>query len=501
MQPKPPPARSGARFLGDLLAGVSVAFVLIPQSLAYAELAGVPAPLGLYAAALPPIVAAVFASSPFLQTGPTALTSILAFGVLSSVVAAGSPAYVGAAALLALVVGVVRVALGVFRLGGVAYFMSQPVLQGFTSAAAVLILASQVPAALGVGASRGGIFADLGWTLMHPGGWRLGAFLFSALTLLLMLGGRWLSPRFPGVLLAAAAGIGLSLWTGYAGPVIGNVPASWPRLSLALPWEMLPSLLLGGAIIAVVGFAEPTAIARTLTERGRRWQPDREFVSQGAANLIAGLVGAFPVGGSFSRSSLNKLAGAKSRFSGFVTGAVVLAFLPFSASLAPLPKAVLAAVVIGAVLNLLEPRALLKLWRYTKLQALTAYATFALTLLLAPRIDVAVLVGVALSVVAHLYSESHLDVQARYDDDVLTLTLSGVLWFGSANQLETGFQTLLRGGVAYAVVDVTGVSHIDLSSLMLLSELTDEAQEHGAEVEVRGLKPSMQRVLARLREE
>ena len=501
MQARPFPARPSARLLGDLLAGVSVAFVLIPQSLAYAELAGVPAPLGLYAAALPPIVAAFFASSPFLQTGPTALTSILTFGVLSSVIAAGSPAYAGAAALLALVVGVVRVALGVFRLGGVAYFMSQPVLQGFTSAAAVLILASQVPAALGAQAGSQGIFAGLGWTLAHPGEWRLGALLFSALTLLLMLGGRWLSPRFPGVLVAAVAGVGLSLWTGYAGPVIGNVSASWPRLSLALPWAMLPSLLLGGAIIAVVGFAEPTAIARTLTERGRRWQPDREFVSQGAANLVAGLVGAFPVGGSFSRSSLNKLAGAKSRWSGLVTGLVVLAFLPFSGFLAPLPKAVLAAVVIGAVLGLLEPRALLKLWRYAKLQALTAYATFALTLLLAPRIDVAVLVGVALAVAAHLYRESRLEVSTRYDDDVLYLTLSGVLWFGSLSQLETVLQTLLRGGVAYAVVDVTGAGRIDLSSLMLLSDFTDEAKESGVEVELRGLKPHMQRVLARLREE
>ena len=489
-----------ARLLGDLLAGLSVAFVLIPQSLAYAELAGVPAPLGLTAAALPPVAAAFFASSPFLQTGPTALTSILTFGVLSSVVAAGSPAYVGAAALLALVVGVVRVALGVFRLGGVAYFMSQPVLQGFTSAAAVLILASQVPAALGVETGGRGIFAGLGWTLAHPGVWEVGALLFSALTLAFMLGGRLLSPRFPGVLFAVAIGVGLSAWTGYAGPVIGGVSAPLPRFSLELPWPALPSLLLGGAIIAVVGFAEPTAIARTLTERGGRWRPDRELVGQGAANLAAGLFGAFPVGGSFSRSSLNKLAGAKTRFSGLVTGAVVLAFLPFSHLLAPLPKAILAAVVIGAVVNLLEPRELFKLWRYAKLQALTAYATFALTLLLAPRIDLAVLIGIALAVAAHLYRESRLGLNVRYHDDVLYLTLSGVLWFGSVSQLEAAFGSLLRGGVSYAVIDVEGVGRIDLSGFMLLSELMDEAEERGLEVELRGLKPHMQRVLSRVRE-
>jgi len=495
-QPRP----RWAQLSHDLVAGLSVALVLIPQSLAYAELAGLPPVRGLYAAALPPVAAALFASSPVLQTGPTAMMAILTFGILSSTFEVGSPTYVGAAALLALLVGLIRVGLGLLQLGVIAYFLSQPVLKGFTSAAAVLIFLSQVPTALGVAPPQAGIFAALGWTLTHASSWPPEAPLLAALTLLLIWGGRRLSPLFPGVLVAVLTGLGFSLGFGYSGPVVGSV-APTLALSLALPWQALPSLVVGAGVLAVVGFAEPAAIARTYASAGR-WNPNREFVSQGVANLAAGLTGGFPVGGSFSRSALNHLAGARTRWSGLVTGGAVLAFLPFSTLLAALPKVVLAAVVIAAVWSLLDVGGLARLWRFARLQALTAYATFALTLLLAPRIDYAVVVGVALAVAAHLYREVNLGVTVRREDG-LQVELSGVLWFGSAHQLEAALRPLLREAPRGTLLrlDARGLGRLDLSGAMLLAELLAEAERRGLRTEVRGLKPHMKRVLRRVREE
>ncbi len=488
-------------FLSDLVAGLSVALVLIPQSLAYAELAGLPAFYGLYAAAVPPIAAALFASSPFLQTGPTALTSLLTLGVLSSAFEVGSPQFVAAAALLALLVGILRVSLGFFRLGFIAYFLSQPVLLGFTSAAAVLIIASQLPAALGLPVPEGSLFSQLTWALEHVSFWNPTAIWLSLLTLSLILGGRHLSALFPGVLVAMLVGIGVSRVWGIDSPIVGSFDVVLLRPVPALPWAAFPDLLLGAVVIAVVGFAEPAAIARTFSsEQPGRWNPNRELVSQGVANLAAGFVGAFPVGGSFSRSSLNKLAGAKTRWSGLVTGLCALAFLPFAGLLSPLPKAVLAAVVIAAVVNLLDLEGLVKLWRYAKLQALTAYATFALTLLLAPRVDYAVLLGIGLAVAAHLYREADLGVVTRREGNTLYLALSGVLWFGSAHQLEEVFERLLEAqpNASSLVIDTSGLGRVDLSGSLLLAELIDRAEARGLKTETEGLEPHMQRVLGRV---
>jgi len=495
--------RSGVT-LGDLIAGLSVALVLVPQSLAYAELAGLPAAYGLLAAAAAPLAAAFFASSPFLQTGPTALTALLTLGVLSSSFAVGSPEFIAAAAPLALLVGVIRVALGVAGLGGLAYFLSQPVLKGFTTGAAVLILLSQLPTAVGRPAGGRSVLGGAAYALSNPGSWNLSACGLALLTLFIVLGGRRVSARFPGVLIAVAVGVGAGWWS-VGGPNVGDAGTALPSFFSALAgfsWAAFPSLFLGAATIAVVGFAEPAAIARTFAgEQPGRWNPNRELVSQGAANLAAGLVGTFPVGGSFSRSSLNKLAGATTRWSGLVTGLGALAFLPFAGLLASLPKAVLAAVVIAAVVNLLDFRGLVRLWRYARLQALTAYATFALTLLLAPRVDYAVLLGIGLAVTAHLYREANLGVRAHRDGDALVLELSGVLWFGSAHQLETAFDRLLEThrGVSSLVIEASALGRVDLSGSLLLAELTDRAHGRGVEAEIRGLEPHVQRVLGRVR--
>ena len=383
----------------DLLAGLSVAMVLVPQSMAYAELAGLPPHLGLFASALPPILAAFFASSPYLQTGPVALTSLLTFGALAGLAEVGTANYVALAALLALLVGVTRLVLGLLRLGVVTYLMRDPVVTGFTSAAAILILASQLPKAFGVVAPEGGVLWRAGWSLGHPDRWEAAALGIAVVTVLLVLAGRRVIHRlFPGALVAVGGGILVSRLADYGGPGVGDVPTGMPNLSLDLPWGSTGSLLVGGILIALVGYAEPASIARVFADaEGQKWSASREFVSQGVANVAAAFSGSFPVGGSFSRSSLNRLAGARTRWSGLVTGVTVLVFLPFADVLAPLPRATLGGVVIAAVVGLVRPAELVGMVRRSTSDALVAWVTFAATLALAPQVEQGVLVGSLLS--------------------------------------------------------------------------------------------------------
>jgi SulP family sulfate permease len=486
---------------GDLIAGLSVAFVLIPQSLAYAELAGLPPHVGLYAAMLPPIAAALFASSPYLQTGPVALTSLLTFGALASLAAPQSGDYLALAALLALVVGVARVLLGVTRLGWVAYLMSQPVVTGFTAAAAILIMASQLPTALGVQPPDGSLLSRAWWSLTHLFEWELASAILAGVTVALVLGGRRLHPLFPGVLAAVGIGLGFSVLTGYGGPTVGDVPRGLPPFSLALPWSSLPQLLVPGVVIALVGFAEAAAISRTFAMENRQaWSPDREFVSQGVANLASAVSGGFPVGGSFSRSSINRLAGGKTRWSGAVTGLVVLAFLPVAGILAPLPRAILGAIVIAAVVKLVAPRTLVRLARFSKPQAAVAWVTFALTLALAPRVERAVLIGVGFAALVHIWRELRVHVRTHYEAGTVRLELEGVLFFASAPLLS---QSLIDELAAHpdarsVVIDLKRLGRIDFTGVLALRSVAQQAERAGLSVRLTDVPTQSRKLIKRV---
>jgi SulP family sulfate permease len=482
----------------DILAGLSVALILIPQSMAYAELAGLPSHHGLYAAALPPIAAALLASSPYLQTGPVALTSLLTLGALLPLAQTGTEAYARIAALLALVVGAVRVLVGLLRLGWVNYLMSRAVMTGFLSAAAILIVASQMPAALGSAAPEGNVLGRASWALLHGGSWEGASVALCVITVVIVVGASKIHPLVPGVLIAAVLGLVYSLVADYRGSVVGSIPSGLPVLSLELPWSRLPSLLLPGAVIAVVGFADGASISRLYASEDRqRWDADREFLSTGAANLVAGLTAGLPVGGALARTTVNRLAGARSRWSGLVTGAVVLVFLPFTWVLAPLPLAVLAGIVIAAVYNLLRPRELAALWSSSPAQALVGWGTFFATLALAPRIDLAVVLGVAMSAGVHLWRERTPDVTARRQNGTLVVEPRGVLWFGSAPVMEERLLARLaeEPDVTRIVIRCGGLGRIDLTGAYTLAEMLEQAKGAGIEMTVEEVPEHASRVL------
>ena len=487
--------------LGDVIAGVSVAFVLIPQALAYAQLAGMPPQHGLYAAILPPIAAAFFASSPYLQTGPATVSSLLTLGALSVLAVPETPRYVQLAAVLAIVVGVVRVTFGLMRWGWIAYLMSQPVIVGFTSGAAILIIASQIPTALGVTGFEGGIIGRALTVVVHPEVWEPAAVGLSAVTILLVLAGRRFHPVFPGVLVAVVVGVLFTTFTEYTGPILGAIPLRLPPITLALPWAAVPALVLPGIVIALVGFAEPSAIARTYAMVDRKpWSPDREFVSQGVANLAAGLSGGFPVGGSFGRSSVTRLSGARTPWNGAIAGLVVLAFLPFGGVLAPLPQSVLGAVVVAAVGRHLALGDLFRLWRFSIPQAAIGGATFFLTLALAPRIDQAVIVGMGLAGAVHIWPELRVRVDVAYADGTLSLAPEGVLFFGSAPTLEEALVAALADhpDATRLVLRLERLGRIDYTGAVALRNVIEEGERAGLRVEVQHVPPQAHGLVRRV---
>lgn len=493
---------SGERGLGrDLVAGITVALVLIPQALAYAELAGVPRERGLFAAAVAPIAASFFASSRYLQTGPVALTGLLTLGALLPLATVGSVAYAQLAVLLALIVGVTRALLGLFRAGWISYLMSQPVMVGFTTGAGVLIVASQLPASLGVDPESTGVLGGAIEALAATGSWSFQALGIALLTIGLIIGLRRVHEQIPGVLVATLVGLAVGTFAGYSGELVGQLPAGLPPLASDLPWDRVPDLLLPGLVIAIIGFAEVAAIARLYASRERRvWDPDREFVGQGAANIASALASGFPVGGSFSRSALNEMAGAASRWSGLVAGLVVLGFLPFVGVLATLPVAVLAAIVIASVFGLLDFRELWRTWFESRPQALVGWSTFVLTLAMAPRVERAVIAGVLMSLIVHLFRERSMDIDVRTDADVLHLTPSGVLWFGSAPRLE---RVALEAMAAHPdakrlVIDASRLGRVDLTGAHVIVRVVEEARNAGMDSAVEGVPVQAQGLMSRV---
>ncbi len=489
-----PPAR------GDVVAALSVALVLVPQSLAYAVIAGLDPVYGLYAAVAAPLAGALVGSSPYLQTGPVAVTSLLTFGALAPLAEPGSAELAALAAVLAIVVGLARLGIGLVGAGPIAYLMSQPVVVSFTTAAALIIISTQVPGLLGMSPDSENPLVAAAQLLAAPGSWSWTALGLGLAAAALLLGGRRLSALFPGALVAVVAGIVWSEVVGYDGDVVGQV-----ALELHGPGGVsvsdVMSLLLPGLVIAVVGFAEPASIARRYAAMDRTpWDSNREFIGQGLANLASGAVGAFPVGGSFSRTGLNRLSGARTRWSGAFTGVVVLAVLPFVDLLAGLPVAVLSGIVIGAVIRLVDVRTPLRYWRWSKPQSAVGLVTAVSTMVLAPRVELGVILGVVAALAVHLWREMRVHVPAVVDGETLHLHPTGVLYFGSAPAVERTINTRIgdHPDVSRVVLHLDRLGRLDLTGALMLRDVLDEAAAGGMTLEVQDAGAHAARLLTRV---
>ena len=491
--------------LSDVIAGLTVFLVLIPQGLAYAELAGLPSHLGLLAGTLPPLIAALFVSSPYLQTGPTALTALLILGPLSQLAKPGSASYIELAALLALMVGIARIVFGVLRLGIMAYFVSQPVLTGFTTGAALLITGTQIPTILGVetdrsnadGSSRS-VMARAFDAVDDPSLWSGQSMAIAAITFGLILGLRRVHKLFPSVLAAVAVAWAIDAALGGETGQIGSIPAELPTLSFDLPFDRMGDLLVPALLIAMVGFVEPASICRTYaTAKRERWSANQEFISQGVANVAASAVGSFPVGGSFGRSSLNERVGATSRWSGAITGLAMLAFLPFASLLESIPRAALAAVVVSAAISLVRIDNIAAMWAWSKPQTATAVAVLIATLVLDPRIDHAIEFGIALSVGVHLWREMQNFITVnQVDETTVRIRPHGVMWFGSTNRIVEHMLATLADhpDVTTVIVNLDGVGRLDLTAALEMASFANDQRDHGIDVEFESVPPHAQRL-------
>jgi SulP family sulfate permease len=482
--------------VADLVAGLSVAVVLIPQAMAYAELAGLPPQVGLFAAALPPLLAAPFVSSPYLQTGPVALTGLLTFGALEGRAETFTTEYVELAVLLALLVGVFRLVLGVLRLGNVAYLLSSPVLIGFTTGAAILIVASQLPQAVGVSPTGQGVILRAADTLASPNEWQPAALMFTAATAALMLGGRRLHQLFPGVLVAVLGGIIVSSVADYAGETIGELPGGFVRLHAVFPWGSALGLVPAAATIALIGFAEPSSIARSFATQDRqRWDANQEMIGQGVANVASAFSGGLPVGGSFSRSALSRMAGAKTAWTGATAGLIVLLVLPLAPLAEPLPRAVLASIVITSVVKLIDIRSVARLFKASVPQGVVALGTLVATLAFSPHVERGVFVGVALAIGVHLYRELNVVTEEHIDGSTLTISPQGVLWFATVPKIERICRSTIADdpNIDAIVLDLSGVGRLDYTGAATLRQSITTFTNAGITVELINIPPGARR--------
>lgn len=507
----------------DLIAGVTVALVLIPQSMAYAQLAGLPAYYGLYAAFLPGIVAALWGSSKQLATGPVAVVSLLTASALTPYAAVGSPEFIALAILLALLVGLVQLTLGFFRLGVVVNFLSHPVIIGFTNAAALIIGLSQLNKIFGVPMPRSEHFAnDILAVVQSLGGTHLPTVVMGVSAFALMWGLKRWAPKLPGVLIAVAAAILVSWAIGYeaqGGKVVGSIPSGLPQVALpAFDFRIVMDLVTSAVIISLVGFMEAISIAKAMAAKTKdRVDPNQELIGQGLANVVGSLTQAYPGSGSFSRSAVNLNAGARSGMSSVFTGAVVVTLLFLTPLLYHLPQSVLAAVIMMAVVGLINPGAIKHAWEAHPHDGVAAIVTFLATLAFAPHLDNGILVGAGLAIVLYLYRtmKPRVAILGRFpdgtlrdlrvhptlptDERIIAVRFDGQLYFANVAYFEDTILAAVADhpNAKYLLVVGDGINQLDASGQEVLHHLVDRLAANGITMVLSGLKRQVIQVLDR----
>ncbi len=490
-------------FKADLFAGLTVAVVALPQSMAYAIIAGLPVQYGLYASIIPTIVGCLWGSSAQLITGPTTTASLLVFSALNTMAQPGSAAYLALAALLALMAGLIRLGMGAARLGVLLNFVSHSVLLGFTAGAAVLIAFKQLPSLLGIPVSNdSGIVPTLFELFGQLHKLHFPTFLLGLLTIGILIVFRIKWPKSPGTLVAMVLAGGLvavlDLEKGSL-RVVGAIPRSLPPFTLPgwSNFEQVGQLAPAALAIAILGLMEAISISQTIADQSRqRLNVNREFIGQGLANIGAAFFSGYPCSGSFTRSALNFRSGAKTPMSGVVSGlAVTLAILLVGPMAAKLPLAALAGVLIVVAYQLIRVDDILRALRATRADAAVMIVTFLVTVFL--NIEFSIYVGVLLSIGLHLAKTSHPRIYSVVPDlrtgkmigfaegrtccQMDIIQIEGSLFFGSTAFVLEDLQRRMRHhpDVANLLIRMHHVNTIDASGIHILELLLEDIRRRG----------------------
>ena len=506
-----------SQFTGDMVAAVIVTIMLIPQSLAYALLAGMPPEAGIYASIAPIVLYAIFGTSRALAVGPVAVVSLMTAAAVGNIAEAGTAGYVTAALTLAFLSGAMLLALGLFRLGFLANFLSHPVIAGFITASGILIAASQLRHILGIQGEGHTLVEILASLWAHLGevnpitvllGVTATAFLFwvrgGLKPLLLRVG---LGPRMADIgaktgPVLAIVGTTLAVWAFDLGSrgvaIVGDVPQSLPPLTLpSFSPDLLSQLFVPALLISIIGFVESISVAQTLAAKKRqRIDPDQELIGLGSANLGAAFTGGFPVTGGFSRSVVNFDAGAATPAAGaFTAVGLGLAALFLTPLIFFLPKATLAATIIVAVLSLVDFSILKRAWAFSHADFAAVSVTILLTLIFG--VEAGVSAGVITSILVHLYKTSrphmavvgrvpgteHFRNVLRHDVEtqphVLSLRVDESLYFPNARYLEDQLARYAaeKPELTDVVLMFPAVNEIDLSALESLEAINTRLRD------------------------
>ena len=498
---------------GDVIAGLTVWAVLVPESLAYASIAGVSPVIGLYAAPPALVLYALFGSSRHLIVGPMSATAALSAAAVASVATAGQPEYVTFTAALALVTGIVALGAGLLRLGFLANFISEPVLKGFIVGLALTIIAGQLPKLFGVEKGDGDFFEQIWDLLTRVGDTHAATLLIGLVSLALVLGLRRLAPVVPGSLVAVAFGVLIVEILDPGGvAIVGHIDSGLP--SVGLPDASLDEhlALVGSAVgVALVGFAEGLGAAKTYAARAHyEIEVNREMVGLGAANMGAGLCSGMVVNGSLSKTAVNGGAGANSQVSGLIVAALtVVTLLLLTGLFESLPEATLAAVVIAAVIELVDIPALERLYRVWtdrlgRIYGPAARADFiaAIAALLGVLVfDTlpGLFIGIAVSLVLLLYRASRPNVAvlgrlasgvwvdtvrsdaAETEPGVAVLRVEAGLFFANSDAVRRAVLDHAKGARA-VVIDAETIAFVDVTAADMLRQVSDELAERGVKL-------------------
>ncbi len=512
----------------DLMAALIVTIMLIPQSLAYALLAGLPASAGLYASIVPIMLYTLFGTSRALAVGPVAVVSLMTAAALSTIVQQGTMGYASAALSLAGLSGMMLLAMGLFRLGFIANFLSHPVIAGFITASGIIIAASQLKHIFGIDAHGHNLLELLISLAQHMAeinsitaiiGIAATGFLFwvrkGMKPLLQRMG---LGLKLTDVLVKtgpvfAVVATTFAVWAlglvDHGVKIVGEVPQSLPPFTLPeMSLDLIGQLLPPAFLISIIGFVESISVAQTLAAKKRqKIDPDQELIGLGAANIGAAFTGGFPVTGGFSRSVVNFDAGAETPAAGAFTAiGVAIASLALTPLIFFLPKATLAATIIVAVLGLVDFSILRRSWAYSKTDFAAVLTTILVTLLMG--VEIGVSAGVGLSIFLHLYKSSkphiaevgqvpgteHFRNILRHevitDPRVVSLRVDESLYFANARYLEDQIQNRVAGdqGIRHVILQCSAINEIDLSALESLETINTRLQEMGVTLHLSEVK-------------